>query len=119
MGKKLPFPISYNVGQYSFYTSIQKDLPVYLTKSELVKVIKFYQSIWELDVSINGIATTLGVWERDNRELTEKDIKHIKNRKARIDSFCEVITSKEINQIMDLPDDYRQVKGAETVVEEA
>jgi len=25
VGKKLPFPISYNVGQYSFYNSIQKE----------------------------------------------------------------------------------------------
>ena len=118
VGEKLPFPISYNVGQYSFYNSIQKDLPIYLSKSELVKVIKFYQSIWELDVSINGLATTLGLWERDNRELTDRDIKHIKKRKARIDSFCEALTSKELINISDLPDDYRQVKGAETVIEE-
>ena len=118
VGQKLPFPISYNVGQYSFYNSVQKDLPVYLSTSELVKVIKFYQAIWELDVSINGLANTLGIWERDNRELTDRDIKHLKKRKARIDSFCDVISSKEIKDISDLPDDYRQVKGAETVVEE-
>lgn len=118
VGQKLPFPISYNVGQYSFYNSIQKDLPVYLSESELVKVIKLYQALWELDVSINGIANTLGIWERDNRVLTDGDIKHLKKRKARINSFCDVICSKEIKNISDLPDDYRQVKGAETVVEE-
>jgi len=117
-GRKLPFPISYNVGQYNFYNSIQRDLPAYLSKSELVKVIKFYQAIWELDVLINGLATTLGLWEREKHELTDRDIRHITKRKARIDSFCEAITSKEINSILDLPDDYRQVKGAETVVEE-
>ncbi len=118
VGETLPFPISYNLGQYSFYNSIQKDLPTYFSKTELIKVIKFYQTVWELDVSINGLANTLGLWERDNRELTDKDIKHIKKRKFRIDSFCEVLASKEISNIMDLPDDYRQVKGAETIIEE-
>ena len=118
VGQKLPFPLSYDVGQYNYYTSNQEDLPVYLRKTELVKVIKFYQAIWELDVSINGLATTLGIWERDNRELTDRDIKHLKKRKARIDSFCDVICAKETKNISDLPDDYRQVKGAETVVEE-
>jgi len=38
-GKELPFPISYNVGQYGFYNSIQKELPVYLSKSELIKAL--------------------------------------------------------------------------------
>ena len=118
VGNKLPFPISYNIGQYNYYNFIQKDLSNYLSKAELVKIIKFYQALWELDVSISGLAHTLGLWERDNRELTEKDIKHIKKRKIRIDSFCEAITSKEIKAIMNLPDDYRQIKGAETVIED-
>ena len=117
-GEPLPFPVSYNVGQYGFYSSVQKELPVYLRENELIKVIKFYQAIWELDVSVNGLATTLGLWERDKRELSASDIKHLKKRKSRIESFCDLISSKEIKKISDLPDDYRQVKGAETVVEQ-
>lgn len=115
-GQKLPFPFSYNVGQYSFYHSIQKDLPIYLAKSNLVKVIKFYQNIWELDVSINGLSDTLSIWERESKTLTEDDIKHLKDRSVRIESFCDVIISKEIITISDLPDDYDQIKGPETVV---
>jgi hypothetical protein len=116
-GQKLPFPISYVRDPYNFYTSNQKELPIYFSEAELIKVIKFYQAIKELDISINGIADTLGIWERDKRELTDKDIKHLKKRMARIESFCNVICVKEIMKISELPDDYRKVKGIETVVE--
>jgi len=98
--------------------SIQKELPVYLSKPDLVKVIKFYQTIWELDLSINGLAVTLGIWERDSRELTKKDIEHLKKRSARIESFCDIIISGTITTISDLPDDYSGVESAQAVVEE-
>ena len=98
VGKKLPFPISYRVGEYLLYKSIQNDLLDYLNKAELVKVVKFYQTMWELDVAINGIASTLGLWERDGVPLSSEQVKHIKKRKERIDSFCEVICSKEIRR---------------------
>lgn len=117
-GKEIPFPISYNVGQYGFYNSIQKDLPVYLSGPELIKVIKFYQAVWELDVSVNGLATTLGLWERDKRKLSKNDLKHLRKRSARIESYCDLIGANEIKAISSLPEDYRQVKGAETVVEQ-
>jgi len=42
----------------------------------------------------------------------------LKKRESRIESFCNLISSNEIKKISDLPDDYRQVKGAETVVEQ-
>jgi hypothetical protein len=115
-GQKLPFPISYKVGEYLLYKSIQEDLLNYLDKAELVKVVKFYQTMWELDNSINGLASTLGTWERDGIALNLEQVKHIKRRKERIDSFCEIICSKEIRRLKDLPDDYRSIKGPETVV---
>ena len=116
VGKKVPFPISYFIDSYNFYSSVQKELPSYLTEAELVKVIKFYQAIWQLDVSLNGLATTIGVWERDGENITKANIVHLKKRLARVTSFCDCLTAKEINKISDLPDDYRQVKDAETVV---
>lgn len=115
-GQKLPFPISYKVGEYLLYKSIQNDLLDYLNKAELVKVVKFYQTMWELDIAINGIASTFGTWERDGIALSLEQVNHIKKRKERIDSFCEVICSKEIRKLMDLPDDYSSIKGPETVV---
>lgn len=116
-GAKIPFPIFYNIGHYSFYDSIQKELASYLSKAELVKVIKFYQAVWELDVSINALANTLSTRERDQQELTEGNMLHLKKRKARIDSLYEAISSNEVRTIACLPDDYRQVKGADTVLE--
>ncbi len=118
-GQKLPFPISYKVGEYLLYKSIQNDLLDYLNKAELVKVVKFYQTMWELDVAINGIASTLGTWERDGIALSLEQVNHLKKRKERIDSFCEVICSKEFRQLIDLPDDYSSIKGPETVVSRA
>src|SRR5208337_338144 len=50
-GRTIAFPIFYNVGEYLLYKAIQQDLPKYLRKSELVKVVKFYQALWTLDVS--------------------------------------------------------------------
>jgi len=118
-GQKLKFPISYKVGEYLLYKSIQHDLLDYLSKAELVKVVKFYQTMWELDIAINGIASTLGTWERDGIALSSEQVNHVKKRKERIDSFCKIICSKEIGKLTDLPDDYRSIKGPETVVSRA
>lgn len=115
-GGKLPYPIFYFVGEYLLYKSLQKDLPEYLTKIELVKVVKFYQALWEMDVSINGLASTLAKWESNAVILTNDLVDHAKRRRNRIDSFCQVLISQEVRSICDLPDDYRSVKGAETVV---
>lgn len=115
-GQKLTFPISYKVGEYLLYKSIQHDLLDYLSKRELVKVVKFYQAMWELDVSINMIASTLSTWERDGIALSLEQVNHIKKRKERIDSFCKIICSKEILELIDLPDDYRSIKAPKTVV---
>jgi hypothetical protein len=115
-GHKLPFPIFYTVGEYLLYKSIQKDLPEYLSKAELVKVVKFYQALWELDATTNSLASTLGRWERDGIVLSKEQVAHAKRRKERIDSLCEVLSGKEIRKLSDLPDDYRSVKGPETVV---
>ena len=115
-GQKLTFPISYKMGEYVFYKSIQNDLLTYLNKTELVKVIKFYQGMWELDTAINGIALTLSTWERDKITLASEHVSHIKKRKDRIDSFCNVICSKEIRKLKELPDNYNSIKRAETVV---
>ena len=117
VGQKIPFPISYRMGEYQFYNSIQENLLKYLNKSELVRVVKFYQTVWELDVSINGLASTLGIWERDGIAMSENHVKHLKKRKERIDSFCVALSSKNIRKLEDLPEDYRSVKGPETVVE--
>lgn len=115
-GQKLPFPIYYNVGEYLLYKSIQRDLPEYLRKSELVKVVKFYQALWELDVSINALASILGQWERNSVVLSKEQVAHANKRKDRIESICEVLSSKEIRCLPDLPDDYRSVKCPESVV---
>lgn len=116
VGQKLTFPITYKVGEYLLYKSIQNDLLNYLNKAELVKVVKFYQKMWELDVAINGIASTFGIWERDGIALSIEQVNHIQKREERIDSFCEIICSKEIRKLMDLLDDYRSIKGPDTVV---
>lgn len=115
-GQKLPFPIPYNVGEYLLYKSLQKDLPEYLRKAEIVKVVKFYQALWEMDVSINGLASTLGKWEKDEVVLSKEQVTHAKKRKERVDSFCQMITGSDVRELSDLPDDYRSVKGPETVV---
>lgn len=115
-GHKLAFPILYKMGEYLLYKSIQHDLLDYLNKVELVKVVKFYQTMWELDVAIHLIASTMSTWERDGVALSLEQVNHIKKRKERIDSFCEIICSKEIRKLTDLPDDYRYIKGPETVV---
>lgn len=115
-GNKLPFPISYRVGEYLFYKSIQHNLVDYLNKAELLKVIRFYQKIWELDSAINGLASTMSKWERDGTVLSKANVEHIIKRKERIDSFCEIICANEIRGLMHLSDDYEPVKGPETVV---
>jgi hypothetical protein len=113
----IPFPIFYNIGQYSYYCSTQQELASYINKSELRKVIKFYQSVWELDVSMYCLANTLSLWERDKRKLNASDIAHLNKRKDRINSYCQVLCIEGLDKIAQLPEDYRQIRAPETIVE--
>jgi len=115
-GHKLPYPILYRMGEYIFYKSIQNDLANYLNKEELLKVIQFYQKMWELDSAINGLASIMSIWEKRNLVFSSEHVDHLKKRKERIDSYCEVICSQEIKKLLDLPDSYLTLKGTETVV---
>ncbi|MBZ0091580.1 MAG: hypothetical protein K8F27_05090 [Sulfuricellaceae bacterium] len=118
-GQKLPFPIPYSIGEYLLYKSMQSDLPLYLKKAEIIKVVKFYQALWEMDVSIAGFASVLGKWEERGIALTREQVAHARKRKERIDSLCGILTSMDIRGFSDLPDDYRSVKGPEHVVGKA
>ena len=118
-GQKLPFPIPYNIGEYLLYKSMQSNLPLYFRKSEIIKVVKFYQALWEMDVSIAGFALVLGKWEERGTALSKEQVAHAKKRKERIDSLCGLLTSRDIHSFSDLPGDYRSVKGPESIVGKA
>jgi len=115
-GNRFPYPISYVVGEYLLYKSLQQNMSDYLSKIELVKVVKFYQALWEMDISINGLTATLGQLERDRTVITRELIAHIRRRKDRIDSYCLVLGGKDIGKLKDLPDDYKSIKGPATVI---
>ena len=115
-GVQLPFPFSYNVGSFGLFESVHKELPIYLFKADLVKVIKVYQALWALDVSINSFAQTLSIWERDKVKLTAANIQHLEKRKVRIESLYEAISTNKITSLSDLPNDYSHVKSVDTVV---
>ncbi len=120
-GKRLPFPIHYSVGEYLLYKSVQSDLPSYLFKDELIKVVQFYQFLWDLDVSIRGLALTLGQWEKENIELSPEQVAHAATRKARIDSLCQVLPDVQaLSRLTDLPTaaEYAMVKAPGTVVDD-
>lgn len=108
-GQTIPFPISYSVGEYLLYKSLQSDLPKYLQKRELVKTIKFYHAIWELDVSFHGLAETLMEWQKTNTVLTSDHVKHIKRQRDHIQSLTNALkTSQIISHIEDFPDEYHR-----------
>jgi len=116
-GKKIPFPIFYSVGDFPLYAALQCDLLNYFNKAEIVKVIKLYQVLWETDHSINSLVAVLSKWEEEKLSLSHEQVAHIKKRGERIESYIQAITVKEFRSLADLPEDYRTIKSAETVVE--
>jgi hypothetical protein len=116
VGTTIPFPIRYASEEWILYRALQRDLPFYLPKETLRKIIKFYHLMWELDQSMVGFAKALDDWEADGRKLTDADIDHLQRRVARMNSMARLIFERAIKGLEDLPEDYQEAKTMETVL---
>lgn len=116
VGKKIPFPVRYASDEWSLYKSLQGQLPFYLSKDTLRKIIKWYHLMWQLDQSMLGYAKALEDWEADQRKLSEADIEHLENRVKRMKSMARIIYDARIRRLSDLPEDFQGIKPMDTVL---
>lgn len=105
--KIISYSAYYTKDEFDFYKSLQKDLMIYFGKNNILKIIKFYKSIWEVHVLMEGFMNDLTKWQGEKRVLTKNDIAWLKRKKERIVRLITVLTTKDINKLMDLPEDYR------------
>lgn len=93
--------------EYELYKCVQSDLVKYFDKRNLVRIIKFYKGLWELEALSEGLTNDLMKWKEEKRVLNKDDVKFLCRKKIRIIKLCDILTQKEISKIEDLPDDYR------------
>lgn len=114
-GERIPFPIRYASEEWILYRSLQRDLPLFMDRETLRKIIKFYHLMWELDQSMLGFANVLEDWEAKGRVLTEAELNHLRRRFDRISSMAKFISSIDVKRLRDLPDDYQEAKTMDSV----
>jgi hypothetical protein len=117
IGEQIPFPIRYANEEWILYRSLQRDLPMFMGKESLRKIIKFYHLMWELDQSMLGFAKVLEDWEAKGRTLSEADMEHLKKRFDRMSSMAGLIALIDAKRLRDLPDDYQEAKTMESVLQ--
>lgn len=117
VGEVIPFPIRYANEEWVLYRALQRDLPLFLSKDALRKIIKFYHLMWELDHSMLGFSKVLEDWEAKGHILTDADMEHLQRRVARMHSMAGLIYNVSIQRLNDLPDDYQEAKTMETILQ--
>ena len=115
-GKKIPFPLKYSPEPHMVLSAYLSCLPNFMRAKSLIRLFKFYDAISEFEAAMAGFCDLLCLWEERQKELSKSDIKHLKNRLDRMNSLALAITSRPINGIRDLPEDYRSVQNLETTI---
>lgn len=91
-------------------------LTSYLSGDDLGRVIKFYRSAKEFDILCIGFFRDLNEWKKQKHKLDLEDVTYIHKKMARILSIANILTSKEIVAIGDLPNDYKGELPPETII---
>jgi len=115
-GNKIPFPLKYSPEPHMVLSAYLSCLPNYIRAKSLIRLFKFYDVISEFEAAMEGFCGLLCLWEERQKELSEADVKHLKNRLDRMKSLATAINKKPITSIGELPEDYRSVQNLETTI---
>jgi hypothetical protein len=86
-----------------------------LTQSELIKLVKCINCLWEIEVLFDGFCLSLREVQDSRKPLSEEDVFFFQKRASRIHAQIDRIPSM-IRSIHELRDDYSGTISASTLV---
>lgn len=101
------FGANYYMSEFGYYDAIIRDLPSYLTKSEMSKTMRFYIALKEYDAVADSFFRRLTQLEEKQVPLTELQVRLFESLVERLGSLTSVLASKQYFSLDELPDDYR------------
>ena len=117
-GSVLDEPFFFAMNEYELYRALQHDMAHYLSRRELVRVIKFYKAFWELENLLEAFFRTLETYRTGELPLSEANVNFLSRKTERICSLSRIVGQGEIKRLRDLPEDYRGRQDAKASIGE-
>jgi hypothetical protein len=115
-GKKVEYSAIFTAEEPRIYNEYAPVLTSYFRSRDLVRVIKFYRAVQEFAVLSTGFFSGLTAWKTQDYVLKVVDVQYLERKKARIVSIANIIASKDIHDISELPEDYKGALDASTII---
>jgi hypothetical protein len=116
VGQPLPYIDKFNKTNNSFYSTQIDNLPTHYGMKTIKKVNKFFYSFWELQVAIEGLINHLQQIKNEKRSVQKEDYERLKKKFERIDKLSDVLTSKKIENLSNLPENYEGRLGSDSII---
>jgi len=101
--QELKFFGRYDQDVYRLYEALQPELTRLFPKGELVKILKMYHALWELETVLGGFVHHLRELVKEGRKLGADDVAELKGKRDRIGKLCDILTEHQIRKLADCP----------------
>jgi hypothetical protein len=105
-GNNLDYIDQFVKTEVSFYQSQISDLPKYYGRKTIDRLSKFYNSFWEIQISIDGLIKYLNHLYECKVVLSQKEMDRATKKLERIYKLAEILMKNKVSSLSDLIDNY-------------
>lgn len=113
-GHKVPYSALFQPSKDTLFNALLSELIVYLP-DQFAKISKIYAAFGEAEDLLFGILRDLTIWKEKSHIVDESDVKYLKSKRDRINSYVSIFSKQPIHSLCDLPSDYRGIQGTEAI----
>jgi len=112
--QEVPYSAIFQPSKDTLFNALLSETIVYLP-DQFAKISKVYAAFREAEDLLFGILKDLTIWKEKAHVLDESDIKYLKAKRDRISSYVSIFKKRPIQNLGDLPGDYRGIQGTEVI----
>jgi len=115
-GNKLEYINKFIKNETSYYQCQLAELPKYYSRKTIDRLSKFYYSLWELTMIIEGLVNYLTHLYESNTVLSDNEILRATKKLSRIYKLAEIILRNKTTSLSDLIDNYEGRLGPDSTI---
>lgn len=101
---------------HDYYNAVIAKLPLYLSRKNMIKVVKFYKALYEFQVLTGGFLMDLQKHKENDDLLTKDQVNFLCRKKERIVALGKILCKANGKDLSSLPDDYKGRISPSTII---
>ena len=101
-GEPIKYSARHKADDYVLFNSLISDLPKYFSRVIFTNLLRYYKSIEEHDVLLEGFFSDVTIWKKEKRKLSAEDIRYLSRKMERITALGKILTKGEVKCLSQL-----------------